>query len=489
MKHNDLMGDWRRTHYSSEINGECIGKIVTMAGWINEMRNLGGICFLGLRDRNGICQVTLEKGMMPERFDVLVSLPRESIIMVRGEIKENSRAPGGFEIIPNEVKVLSKAKTPLPLGVVDQVFAELDTRLDNRYIDLRKMDKISIFKLKHKVAEAVSRIMSQEGFINVQTPKVVATATEGGTNLFKVDYFGRDAYLTQSPQLYKQTLMSAGFDRVSEIAPAFRAEEHDTVRHLNEFTSIDIEMSFSDENDAMDVLELIMKEVVKELHSSRQEIEEINRGRKKLNKLINKLNMNIGKQNKQIKKENQKLKKSGGELKPLLKPKELFDALVIEPIEGKIPRIRYSECLEMARKGGIDVDFGEDLSMEAMKVVAKIYPGYFFITHWPTSIKPFYVQPYEDEPELCRAFDLNKGWYELASGAQRVHDVELLVSNLQKAGLNPESFSSYLDPFRYGMPPHAGWGVGLERIMLAVSGEKNVREVVLFPRDKYRLTP
>jgi len=488
-KLDKALGKWRRSHYTNEIWKYSFGKVVTVGGWIHDVRNLGGVAFLQLRDRGGIVQVTLEKQELSGMFEAVTKLPRESVIMVRGTVKENPRAPRGFEIIPEDIKMLSEASVPLPLGVSDKVFAELDTRLDNRFLDLRKREIHSLFKIKHEVLDAVIMGLSNLGFLQVNTPKIVATATEGGTELFGVKYFDKDAFLNQSPQLFKQILMGAGFDKVFEIGPAFRAEEHDTVRHLNEFVSIDIEMSFADETDVMDVLEKIIRFSVSSAASCKAEIEEINQGRRMLNKLLNKVNMNIAGVNKRIKKENQKLKAKGLETRPLLKTKDKFEMLEITPVEGKVPRVRYSECIDIARKGGVDVKFGDDLSMEAMKVIAKVYPSYHFITQWPTSIKPFYVQPYEDEPEVCRAFDLNYGEKEITSGAQRVHDISLLESNIAGMGLDPEDFQFYLDPFRYGMPPHAGWGLGLERLVMVLTGVRNVREVVLFPRDRYRLVP
>ena len=491
LKVGRTLDDWRRTHFNNEIWKYSFGKTVVLGGWIHDIRNLGGVAFLQLRDSGGIVQVTLEKKASPVLFDTITKLPRESVIMVRGEVKENEKAPRGFEIIPEEVKVLSEAAVPLPLGVSDKVFAELDTRLDNRFLDLRKREVFSLFKLKHEVLDSLIMGLSNLGFIQVNTPKVVATATEGGTELFKVDYFKKKAYLNQSPQLYKQMLMGAGFDKVFEIGPAFRAEEHDTIRHINEFISIDIEMSFSDETDAMDVLEKVVRFAVSGVASMKTEIDSINQGRKVINKLINKVNLNIAGQNKRIKKENQKLKAKGLELKIPIKPKEKFDMLEITqiPIKERLPRIKYERCIDMAQEKRVDIEFGDDISMEAMKVIGKEYPSYYFITHWPTEMKPFYVQPYENDPEVCRAFDLNYGEKEITSGAQRVHDISLLESNLRKAGLDLGNFSFYLAPFRYGMPPHAGWGLGLERFMMVLTGVRNIREVVLFPRDRYRLVP
>ena len=491
MRQGRTLGNWRKTHFNDAIWKYSFGETVVVGGWIHDIRNLGGVAFLQLRDSGGIVQVTLEKKTTPELFDMITKLSRESVIMVKGEVKENDKAPRGFEIIPEEAKILSEAAVPLPLGVSDKVFAELDTRLDNRFLDLRKREVFSLFKLKHEVLDALIMGLSNLGFIQVNTPKVVATATEGGTELFKVDYFKKSAYLNQSPQLYKQMLMGAGFDKVFEIGPAFRAEEHDTVRHINEFISIDIEMSFSDESDAMDVLEKVVRFAVSSVASRKEDIDSINNGRKVLNKLLNKVNMNVAGQNKRIKKENQKLKAKGLELRPLLETKEKYDMLEVNPlpIKERLPRIKYETCVELAQERKVNIEFGEDLSMEAMKVIGKEYPSYYFITHWPTEMKPFYVQPYENNPEVCRSFDLNFGEKEITSGAQRVHDLSLLESNLREAGLDPEDFTFYLAPFRYGIPPHAGWGLGLERFMMVLTGVRNIREVVLFPRDRYRLVP
>ncbi|MDP6156322.1 MAG: aspartate--tRNA ligase [Candidatus Thermoplasmatota archaeon] len=501
-----MLGNWRRTHFCGDIWKYSYGRTVVVAGWVHDIRNLGGVAFLQIRDRTGSLQITLEKSTIPEIFDALVGLSRESVIMVEGTVTENPQAPRGFEIIPGKVKVLAESAVPLPLGVADKVFAELDTRLDNRFLDLRKREIYSIFKIKHEILDGMIRGLHGLGFVQVQTPKIVATATEGGTELFGVDYFDNKCYLNQSPQLYKQMLMGAGFDRIFEIGPVFRAEEHDTVRHLNEFISIDIEMSFADEWDAIDVLEKVVRIAVERASECRNEIESINDGRKTLNKLINKVNMNIGVQNKRIKKDNQRLKAAGEELKPLLKPKEKYDALDIKPIKKTVlsymdnyneeeakksgmPRVKYEECIDIAQRKRVAVEFGDDLSMEAMKTIEEVYPSYYFITHWPTEIKPFYVQPYENTPEVCRSFDLNFGSKEITSGAQRVHDISLLESNLVEKNLDPKNFDFYLAPFRFGMPPHSGWGLGLERLMMVLTGMRNVREVVLFPRDRYRVIP
>ncbi|UCE36260.1 MAG: aspartate--tRNA(Asn) ligase [Thermoplasmata archaeon] len=433
--------DWRRSQYASEITTEDFESEVTVGGWIQDIRNLGGIAFIQLRDRTGVVQVTvIKKEHGKEFFKKITSLPRETVIMVKGKVQPNEQVASGFEVLPKEMKVLGMANTPLPLGVVDKVDADMDTRLDARFIDLRKEEVAAVFKIRSTILSAVREVFESEGFIEVHTPKIVATATEGGTALFEASYFEKKAYLNQSPQLYKQMLMATGFDRVYEIGPAFRAEEHDTTRHLNEFTSIDIEIAFSDEEDAMGVLERCVYNAIL-------------RTREKNEKEMRILGADMD-----------------------------IPALPLQ-------RITYSECLDMIKEGGFEMEWGEDFPMEAMKILGEKVPDFFFITKWPTKSKPFYTQPYEDKPEVCRGFDLQYKEKEITSGAQRVHDVELLKKRLEEQGLNPSEFTFYLDAFEYGMPPHAGWGLGAERLTMILTGMQNIRECVLFPRDRKRLVP
>jgi aspartyl-tRNA synthetase len=437
----ESLGDWRRSKFASEISSEDFEKEVTVAGWIQDIRNLGGIAFILLRDRTGVLQVTaIKKHHGKEFFKKITTLPRETVIIVKGKVQPNDQVASGFEVLPSEMKALGMAKTPLPLGVIDKVDADMDTRLDSRFIDLRKEEVAAIFKIRSTILGAVRELFEKEGFIEVHTPKIVATATEGGTALFEATYFEKKAFLNQSPQLYKQMLMATGFDRVYEIGPAFRAEEHDTTRHLNEFTSIDIEMAFSDEEDAMGVLERCVYNAILRTREKNEE----------------------------------EMRILGADMD--------IPALPLE-------RITYNECLDIAKEGEVPMEWGEDFSMEAMKILGEKVPGFFFITKWPTKSKPFYTQPYEDEPELCRGFDLQFKEKEITSGAQRVHDVELLKTRLEEQGLNPSEFTFYLDAFEYGMPPHAGWGLGAERLTMILTGMQNIRECVLFPRDRKRLVP
>ena len=409
----------------------------TLCGWLQETRNLGGIAFLQLRDSTGIAQLTLPKKKVGEdNFKVWTAIARESTLRVTGMVKANQEAPNGLELVPTELEVLNAAATPLPLGVVDRIESEIETRLNARYLDLRRPEVAAFFRIRAAISGAVHDHLRREGFLEVQTPKIIASATEGGTALFPVQYFDREAYLAQSPQLYKQVLMSGGLDRVYEVGPAFRAEEHNTPRHLNEFTSIDIEMSWADDDDVMGVMERLVATCAESVSLEA----------------------------------------------------EALTALEMAPLEVELPlpRITYDEAIEIA-SAKADIAWGDDLSMEATRAIAEQYGGFYFITKWPLSLKPFYIQA--EGEKHSKGFDFMFREVEMTSGGQRVHDVVLLEQRLREQGLDPKEFGHYLEPFRYGMPPHGGWGLGLDRLAMVFSGAQNVRECVLFPRDRNRLTP
>jgi nondiscriminating aspartyl-tRNA synthetase len=435
------MQDWLRERvYSGSIAADLHGKEAVVAGWVQDIRNLGGIAFIQLRDREGTVQLTALKKADRELFKALTTLNRESVIAVQGLVQPNKEAPGGLEILPRTLDVLNNAAAPLPMGVVDKVGVELDTRLNSRFMDLRRPESAAVFRIRSSVLKGIRAQFESEGFVEVHTPKIVATATEGGTALFPVQYFERKAFLNQSPQLFKQMLMATGLDRIYEIGPAFRAELHDTVRHLNEFTSIDIEMAFTDEEGAMGVLERCLQSAVRCVLDER--------------------------------------KRELGIL-----------GVKLEVPELPFQRLTYTRCVEIANSKGVKVEWGSDLEMDATKAIAEETKGFYFITRWPTAIKPFYAHPYEPNPRESRGFDLMYGEKEITSGAQRVHEYDLLVQRLKDQGLDPESFDFYLQAFRYGMPPHAGWGLGAERTVMILTQRENVRECVLFPRDRRRLTP
>ena len=431
-----------RTHYSIDVNNKDYGKKIVVSGWIQDIRNIGNIAFIIIRDRKGTLQVTALKKEQPEIFEKIVNIPRESVISVEGLCQESKQSRNGYEIIPDSFEILAEAETPLPLGVVDKVESELETRLDNRFIDLRKPEIQAIFKIRNKVMSSVHEYLHSKDFLEVHTPNIIASSSEGGTEVFKVKYFEKEAFLAQSPQLYKQTLMATGFDRVYEIAWYFRAEEHNTRRHLNENTAVDVEMAFiSDEEDVMNILEGLVYSMWK-------------------------------------------------------KASECTDELKILKKQVKVPklpfrRITYDEVIKKLSKRGCEIEWGSDLGTEEEKMLGeqmkKEGDDFYFITKYPLEAKPFYTMP--DGEKLSCSFDLECKGIELASGSQRIHNVELLKKRIKECGMNPKDFDAYLKGFRYGMPPHGGFGFGIERFMMELLDIPNIRECILFPRDRTRLTP
>jgi nondiscriminating aspartyl-tRNA synthetase len=431
-----------RSHYSKEITKKEYNSPVTVAGWVEDIRNLGSIAFLIVRDLKGTLQLTILKKKTPELFEQLISLPRESVISVTGLCKENEKVRNGYEILPESVQVLSLAETPLPLGVVDKVESDFDTRLDNRVLDLRKPEHQAIFTIRNEILGAADDYLRSQGFLEVHTPKIIGSSSEGGTDMFRLRYFEKEAFLAQSPQLYKQSLMATGFDRVYEIAWYFRAEEHNTRRHLNESTAIDLEMAFiQSEEDVMKILEHLVYAMWKRGSECTQALETLK--------------------------------------KTISVPKIPF------------PRIVYDDVLKKVQKKGSSLTWGQDLSTEDEKILGEIMKedgkDFYYITKYPLESKPFYTMPEGDK--YCRGFDLECKGVEVSSGSQRVHDVALLTERLLAKGLDPKDFSGYLQAFRYGMPPHGGFGFGIERFLMELLDITNIRECILFPRDRTRLTP
>ncbi|HUS98958.1 MAG TPA: aspartate--tRNA(Asn) ligase [Candidatus Thermoplasmatota archaeon] len=431
-----------RNHYSKEITKKEYNSSVTVAGWVEDIRNLGSIAFLILRDKKGTLQLTILKKKTPELFEQLTSLPRESVISVKGLCKENDKVRNGYEILPETVDVLSVAETPLPLGVIDKVEADFDTRLDNRFIDLRKPETQAIFKIRNAVLDAAHEYLRSQSFLEVHTPKIVASSSEGGTDVFKLQYFEKEAFLAQSPQLYKQSLMATGLDRVYEIAWYFRAEEHNTRRHLNESTAVDVEMAFiTDEEDIMKILEHLVYAMWKRASECREELEVLK--------------------------------------KTITVPKLPF------------VRVPYDDVINKIQQRQSPIQWGMDLSTEDERLLGDIMNesgiDFYFITKYPLESKPFYTMP--DKQKYSRGFDLECKGVEISSGSQRIHDVVLLKERLKACGLNPNDFDAYLKAFRYGMPPHGGFGFGIERFLMELLDLNNIRECILFPRDRTRLTP
>jgi aspartyl-tRNA synthetase len=431
-----------RSHYSKEISKTEYNSTVTVAGWVEDIRNLGSIAFLILRDKKGTLQLTILKKKTPELFERLISLPRESVISVQGLCKENEKVRNGYEILPDSVDILSIAETPLPLGVVDKVEADFDTRLDNRIIDLRKPWVQAIFKIRSAVLASAHEYLRSQHFLEVHTPKIIASSSEGGTDMFKLRYFEKEAFLAQSPQLYKQSLMATGLDRVYEIAWYFRAEEHNTRRHLNESTAVDIEMAFiQDEEDVIQILEHLVHAMWTRASECREEL---------------------------------------GILKKTVTVPTL-----------PFTRVPYDDVVDKIQQQHSPIQWGVDLSTEDERLLGDIMKkdgiDFYFITKYPLESKPFYTMP--DKEKYSRGFDLECKGVEVSSGSQRIHDVSLLIERLKACGLDPKDFDAYLKAFRYGMPPHGGFGFGIERFLMELLDLNNIRECILFPRDRSRLTP
>jgi nondiscriminating aspartyl-tRNA synthetase len=436
----DSIRDWVRTYYSSNVTPSMDGEEVTLFGWVQEIRDLGGIRFIILQDREGTIQVTVpRKKVSPEVLSKSDALQKRYSIGVKGTVKKTTMTPRGVEVVPKEIKILGTATVQLPIDIAGKTPANIEARLDARALDLCQEQNIAVFKIQHYALEAIRVFLFEKGFLEVHTPRIIASATEGGAALFAVEYFGEKAYLAQSPQLYKEQLVMS-LEKVFEVGPFFRAEESHTRRHLSEFVSVDIEQAFADAEDVMLLLEQVVQHACKAVK--------------------------------------EKCSKELATLKHKLEVPEI-----------PFKRLTYDDVLKDLKKEGVEVPWGEDIPTEAFRVLGKLYPYFYFITDWPTHSKAFYIKPRADKPELCEGFDLMWRWIELVSGGTRIAEKELLVDRLREKGLNPEAFNYHLQAFDYGMPPHAGWAIGLERLTMILTGKKNIREVALYPRDRLRLTP
>ena len=436
----DSINGWIRTHYTCNVTPQTDGQEVTLFGWVQEIRDLGGIRFIILQDRAGTIQITIpKKRIAPEVLGKSDLLQKRFSLAVRGRVKKTNMTPRGIEVIPIEIKILSEATPQLPIDIAGKTPANIEARLDARALDLCQEKNLAVFKIQHTALEAIRSFLFQKGFLEVHTPRIIASATEGGAELFNVDYFGQKAYLAQSPQLYKEEL-TLSFEKVFEVGPFFRAEESHTRRHLSEFTSVDIEEAFANAQDVMQLLEQVINQACTTVRE-----------------------------------------KCASELS-VLKYK-------FEVPEVPFKRLTYDQVLDDLKEQGVTIPWGEDVPTEAFRELGKLYPFFYFITDWPTHAKAFYIKPREDKPEVCEGFDLMWRYIELVSGGTRISQKDQLIQRLQEKGLNPESFKHHLQAFDYGMPPHAGWAIGLERLTMILTGKKNIREVTLYPRDRVRLTP
>jgi len=411
------------------------GKVVVQ-GWVHDTRDLSKIRFIVLKDSSGKIQVTGIKGKTDdETFKLMKNITKESALEVHGSLKSSSKAPGGKEIIPSRIIILGKAESNLPIDVSDFSKTELPKRLDYRFLDLHRRKVQAIFKIQSTIAITFRNHFIKKNFIEIQTPSIISSASEGGTELYPVKYFEKSAFLAQSPQLYKQ-MVACSLGNVVTITPVWRAEKHNTTRHLNESRQMDIEMVFSNQMDVMKELELVVRDIV--------------------NTVI----------------------------------KENEDDLKVLDVKLKIPKskyLSYEETMKILKE-----KFGDDLTPENERTLGKKFPNTIvFIHSWPMKIKPFYIMPKDQklDAKLSEGFDALYGGIEISSGGQRVHIPELLEKMIKSKGLNTKNFKYYIDSFKYGAPPHGGWSIGLERFTQTLLGLDNIREAVLFPRDRDRLVP
>lgn len=413
-----------------------VGGRVHLKGWVSRVRVLGGIAFFELRDRAGSVQVVARKGS--PCFDTARRLGRDYVVAVEGEARREERAPGGVEIVASHVAVLNEAEKPLPLDYT-RSGNPLNLRLDWRFLDLRNPRSQAALKALAEAAHAARQYFRSKGFLEIFTPKIIGQASEGGADVFPLVYFGREAFLAQSPQLYKQLMMATGVERVFEIGVAFRAEEHRGPRHLCEFRSIDYEVSFV--GDHVEVARYAVEVV-------RRAAEAVVRG------------------------------------------VEGFEHMFGEPpvIPGNPPILTVEEACRLIGRPGCTMSAGEEELLG--NAVAREYGSdLVVVTEYPWGDRPFYTMKLPEDPSKTRSFDVILRGLEVASGGQREHRYEILVQQLREKGLDPSGFRFYLDHFKYGMPPHGGAGVGLERLVKQILGLRNIREATLVPRDPERLVP
>lgn len=428
--------DIQKTHNIGSLEASMKGQKVIVAGWVEDLRELGKLSFLTLRDITGVSQIVIAG---PENLQQVKDLSRQSVVRITGAVQESKARDFAYEIKAEKIEILSRAIHPLPIDPLGRLESGLDNRLNARALDLRNPKTVSIFKIRHHVLLSIRKTLTELGFLEVNTPKIIGSASEGGANLFSLKYFDKQAYLAQSPQLYKEQL-TLGLEKIFEISSFYRAEKSHTVRHLSEFTSVDIESAFMDYTDVMEILEKLVVSVFE--HVEKNCIEE--------------------------------QKNLGIEIK---KPKAPFD------------RVSYKQAIEELGKQGLPLTFGDDLLDSHLRKLGEIHPGFYFLTDWPLKLKPFYIHEKEDDPTISKSFDLQYGYLELSSGGRRLHDPAQIKSRLVEQGLDPKQFEDHLKAFDWGMPPHSGWGLGLDRLMAVLTQMDNVREVVLYPRDSERLFP
>lgn len=424
----------------ADVDAKTTGNAV-IAGWVYDQRDLGKVRFLVLRDFSGEIQITAHKDKnSKEVFDLMQKVSRESVVLISGKIQKSEKASGGREMVPEHFEVLSVAEQPLPIDVSDFSKTELPKRLDFRYVDFHRRRTQAIFKIQSTISTAFKEFFVSEGFIEMQPPCLIGVASEGGADVFKVKYFEKEACLAQSPQLYKE-MVACSMEKTFMITPVWRAEKHNTIRHINEIRQMDIECSFMSQIDVMKIEEKCVKHIISEvLKRNKKEIELLG-------------------------------------------------------LKVKIPSakyISYDETIAVLNKEGIKISLGDDLNPEAEKKLGELYPDTLvFVYSWPSSLKPFYIMPKDGDAksDYSEGFDCIYNGMEITSGGQRIHIPELLLARIKHKGMKTDGLMDYVNSFRHGAPPHSGWSIGLERLTMLICGLDNVREATMFPRDRDRLTP
>ncbi|MBP1988099.1 aspartate--tRNA(Asn) ligase [Halolamina salifodinae] len=417
----------------------------TIAGHVHDTRDLGGILFVMVRDRTGTMQAVFKEDREPDLFAQAEELDRETVIQLSGEVSETDQAPGGVELVPTDLTIVSEAKEAPTLEVSKDVDADLSTRLDNRHLDVRDPETRAVFSLRSKAMEAMKQWFYDESFEEVDTPALSTAGAEGGADLFPVVYYNREAYLSQSPQLYKQLLVAAGFDRLFEVGHAFRAEEFATSRHVSEIAMFDVELGYvEDHHDVMDVQEQSLRAAIEAVQENAQ------------------------------------------------RELDLLDADPVLP-EEPFPRLTFDEALDILEEEfGHFPDDPTDLDTKGERLLGEHFAeqGHpaVFVVGYPEE-KFYYKQNVEGDDIASRKFDLLYRGEELSSGGQREHDIDRLIAMMEQQGVNPENFEFYLEAFRYGVPPHGGYGLGIDRLVKGLADLDNIKEAILFPRDPDRLEP
>ena len=431
------------TSISEILSGDYVGKTVKMNGAVHNIRDMGEFAFVILRKAEGLVQCVYEEGKT--EFD-LKNLKEESAVEVTGVVALEERAPQGFELRLTGIRVLSEPAETMPIAINKwKMNTSLETRLSLRPVSLRNVRERAKFKIQEGIVRGFREFLSSQGFTEVHTPKIVSRGAEGGANVFKLNYFNKKAELGQSPQFYKQMMVGV-FDRVFEVAPVFRAEKHNTTRHLNEYIGLDFEMGYIDSFEDVMAMETGFLKYTIELLKS------------------------------EYKKE--------------------LDMLGIDlPSISQIPHVRFAEAKQLvSEKYNRKIRNPFDLEPEEEVLIGRYFKeeydsDFVFVTHYPSKKRPFYAMDDPEDTSVTLSFDLLYKGLEITTGGQRIHDYQMILEKMEKRGMDPEDIKDYLMIFKYGMPPHGGLGIGLERLTMRLLDEQNVRETSLFPRDVTRLEP